>query len=484
MNLEPDQRTGVSNAMLRLLLVLALPVTGWACSCMASGPPCDAAWKTSAVFAGTVVDLTRKVMQPDSRGIVQGNGFLGTHVMFDVAEAFIGMDGRGKRVEIRTGMGGGDCGFPFERGERYVVYAHQDKDGLLIATICSRTAPFDRAQADLAYLRSLPQAGPFGYVFGVAGNPESAGKFDPELRMWLPDGMSGAQVTLTGQGKTAHQVTGADGHFRFDRLPPGKYNVSIAKEGYRLQQGPSSLDVHAGGCAYAWQSLAVDRRITGKLTGADGLPAVNIKVELVPTRPAEQNQLPFPVAEARTGADGSYELRDIRPGAYYLGINLARTPSKDLPYARYFYPGTEDPSRAGIVIVDRGPGSAAYHFAIPAPQKTRPVEGFVYWPDGRPAEKISIMLEDIRWPWQTSTISTATDAKGHFELAVFDGTAYRVHAISMAPFTNASTSAEPVPLGPGTDSAKPLRLILTRKGHSASELVGKGLDRWRAGLGL
>jgi hypothetical protein len=54
----------------------------------------------------------------------------------------------------------------------------------------------------------------------------------------------------------------------------------------------------------------------------------------------------------------------------------------------------------------------------------------------------------------------------------------------MARFTSETVSAEPIPLGPGTDLSKPLQLILIRKGHSAAELVGKGLERWRAGLGL
>jgi hypothetical protein len=39
-------------------------------------------------------------MQPDSRGIVQANGFFGTHAIFEVAEGFIGMEGRAKRVEM------------------------------------------------------------------------------------------------------------------------------------------------------------------------------------------------------------------------------------------------------------------------------------------------------------------------------------------------------------------------------------------------
>src|SRR5690348_15483278 len=111
--------------MMRFLLSLALPSATWACSCLASGPPCDAAWKASAVFVGTVVELTRDVM-PNGKGAAPVNGFLRTHVVFEVAEAYVGMEGRGKRVEIRTGMGGGDCGYPFQRTQSYVVYAHEN----------------------------------------------------------------------------------------------------------------------------------------------------------------------------------------------------------------------------------------------------------------------------------------------------------------------------------------------------------------------
>src|SRR5947207_2766231 len=120
--------------MMRVLLFgLALPAVTWACTCTGNAPPCAAAWKSSAVFAGTVVELSRQEMQPNSRGEVQVNGFLGTHVTFEVAEAFIGMEGLfeaggEKRIELRTGMGGGDCGYPFRRGESYLVYAYKNED--------------------------------------------------------------------------------------------------------------------------------------------------------------------------------------------------------------------------------------------------------------------------------------------------------------------------------------------------------------------
>jgi hypothetical protein len=91
-------------------------------------------------------------------------GYLGTHAVFEVTEGYIGMDGRPKQVEIRTGMGGTDCGYPFKPGLSYLVYAREDKDGLLVTDTCSRTAVADQAEADLTFLRGLKSGARGAYV--------------------------------------------------------------------------------------------------------------------------------------------------------------------------------------------------------------------------------------------------------------------------------------------------------------------------------
>jgi hypothetical protein len=55
------------------------------------------------------------------------------------------------RVALRTGAGGGDCGFAFEAGRVYLVYATGAPDDLR-ASICSRTRAAGDAGPDLAVL--------------------------------------------------------------------------------------------------------------------------------------------------------------------------------------------------------------------------------------------------------------------------------------------------------------------------------------------
>lgn len=56
-----------------------------------------------------------------------------------------------------TGMGTGDCGYDFETGVRYLVFAVQAQDGLLFTSICTGpTNPVDEAGPWLRFLRGEP----------------------------------------------------------------------------------------------------------------------------------------------------------------------------------------------------------------------------------------------------------------------------------------------------------------------------------------
>src|SRR5882724_947418 len=57
------------------------------------------------------------------------------------------------KFELKTGRGGGDCGFDFETGESYLIYATRNDNGELLTGMCTHTSLAESAGADIRILR-------------------------------------------------------------------------------------------------------------------------------------------------------------------------------------------------------------------------------------------------------------------------------------------------------------------------------------------
>lgn len=111
----------------------------FACSCIEIKPPQAEYEQSNAVFSGKIVDLETT----DDR-------YPSKVATFDVHTVWKGISH--DTVKITTGMGGADCGYPFEENEDYLVYAYGEEGIELGASSCSQTKPLDRAEADLVTL--------------------------------------------------------------------------------------------------------------------------------------------------------------------------------------------------------------------------------------------------------------------------------------------------------------------------------------------
>ena len=108
-----------------------------ACDCDTPPAPKVALKQADAVFAGKVLDV-----QPLEKGEYP------VLVRVQVEANWKGADK--PEMVLQTGPGYADCGFPFETGRRYLIYAFALKgEKNLIATICSRTKGLADAQEDL-----------------------------------------------------------------------------------------------------------------------------------------------------------------------------------------------------------------------------------------------------------------------------------------------------------------------------------------------
>ncbi len=252
------------NQLAAAVLVAALAITAsppsnaWAattsgstCTCMSpKRPTCEVWWQTSAIFLGRVTRIrTVSEETSDGRKVSQ-------LVNLRIDERWQGVQGL-RDVEIGTGAGGGDCGFEFEQGEAYVVYAGQSPiTGRLETGICTRTAKIAEAEQDLAYLRSLETADEVVSMYGMIYRERErlAPGTDPDRDLDPGGTVAGIQVDLrelntAGNGLAASTVSDSEGWYEMQDLRPGRYEIRLTGDGvapsglwrFRIPIGPACI---------------------------------------------------------------------------------------------------------------------------------------------------------------------------------------------------------------------------------------------------
>jgi hypothetical protein len=113
----------------------------YACSCVPIGSVDKELKEAKAVFSGKVIEIKQN----------KRAGYYS--VLFEVSKTWKGV--KTNQIIIKTGLGGGDCGFSFVKGQNYLVYAHESEmygKKSLNAIICSRTNELSSSQEDLTLL--------------------------------------------------------------------------------------------------------------------------------------------------------------------------------------------------------------------------------------------------------------------------------------------------------------------------------------------
>lgn len=137
-----------------------------ACSCGGPKSALDSLLQYDDVFVGRVKSVRRtwplvvtlsKAMAGQVFQWFGGRGFEPTdsdavRVTVEVSETFKGS--AASTVRIRTGFGGGDCGYDFSVDETYLMYASRSEQNVLTVSICSRTGVTRERVEDLQILRS------------------------------------------------------------------------------------------------------------------------------------------------------------------------------------------------------------------------------------------------------------------------------------------------------------------------------------------
>jgi hypothetical protein len=163
------------------------PCPVFACSCAPPGTPIQELNRSGAVFAGKVVAIDAPSNLPILTTSFPFINFLSSSadpvsVTFDVSDVWKGPAYR--QLVVTTVRDSASCGYPFQVGETYLVYA-TEQGAELTTNLCSRTNSISQAQSDLVAL------GP-----GTAPTLDSAPQRSPINSLLLA--LGGVSIVLTG----------------------------------------------------------------------------------------------------------------------------------------------------------------------------------------------------------------------------------------------------------------------------------------------
>lgn len=419
--------------------VIAAAGDAFACSCMEPGPPCQNAFQSDAVFAGTVVGITR-VRDP-------GTGYISLSVEFAEVESFREL--QGPTVSVLTATDGAACGYGFKTGERYIVYAAR-RGRTLSTSICSRTGPIAEAAADLQFFKSAKESATRS-VFGSVVHTEF---HHVDGRTTEHGPVADVLVALKGPAGTIERRTDGFGRYRFENLDPGTYEVQLAvPTGFRTFDSPMKRTLSdPRACFEENFVLAYDGRVRGTVESAPGEAAAGIRLELIHVEQIGKRL----INSMTTISDdnGQFNFDEVPQGTYVLGVDHSED---GRAFPRTFYPGTSDAAQATRFEMLRGDQYDLRPLLLPAPLPMVDVAGRVISANGLPASPVEVVVSG-EFLTETNTRVT-TKADGTFVVRLHEGVVYTATARHQTP--QRGRRRESASAGPfvATEKMSPLVLI-------------------------
>lgn len=448
--------TRLLTLLFSICLLLLYAENSSACTCAFGGSaPCQEFWRVDAVFAGTVVGSSK--VNVDEGGYKHDMRLV--HLTVD--QPLRGM--QSAEVDVLTGWGGGDCGYGFNLGQRYLVYAYREEKSKRLATsICTRTRLLSEAEDDFAFIKALPASSGQGLIFGIVGKRNHHWKEGDQWYLPVAD----AELEIEGEGTKYHAQSDAKGNFRVENVLPGKYTVKLKlppgliRNSLQKDAGATTVEneveVAARGCAETGFYLESDTRVRGRVVDAKGNPVANMRLDMRGAAADKKTINTF--LSATTDADGYFEFTTVPPGDFLLGYHLLNSALQESqPYARTYYPGVTSKALATVVTVKEGQMLSGLTLQMPAPLSPRTVTGGIVWSDGEPVNGASVYLSLIEEGEMSSFSSVQADAQGHFTLKLLEGLQYKVSAYRQV---NGGKSAQSEYIDIPMALEQPLRLVL------------------------
>jgi len=409
------------------LLIPLAAIAAQACTCSQAPPgKCPGLQQGDVVFAGTVTaieDISYGAPKTDSSGApVDIIASRLTRYHFRIDEEFAGPDAA--EIDIFSGGDDGDCGYRFEQGERYVVFAQQEAEGHLFATICNGTRLASEARAVIPQLRAMRNGTRVASVFGVlrsADPPFLAPPDDPD------DPLPNISLKLRSRYDRFETGTDASGIYSFYDVHAGEYRFTanlpprteLTQKG--LTGGLPPFKIPDGAC-YEYDVVALPiGHIRGSVLGPNGKPLGLASVELYRAGAYSDSR---PGLWAFQGDKGVFDFDHIGPGDYVLVFNRLNRMDPNAPYPRAFYPGTADAADAEPIHLKDGQQLTKVNIRLKEGFPTRQVRVSLKWQGSRPPGSVTVMAKAD----QGQNPAAQKMADGLYQFTLLESASYTISA--------------------------------------------------------
>ncbi len=365
--------------VLIVIWVAAVTEPVHACQCREYGTPiCARFWRSDAVFFGRVIDIKPLKKKPDD---------IYTYVMvtFRLQESFRGVSGN--TVEIATAIT--ICGPEFKKGKPYVVFAsYDDNTDQYFTGMCTGTGLTLETDEILSDLRKLTKR-------------ETGESISGRIKSSTYQGLPGIKIEIISKEKTFETMNTKYGDFSVSLPGPGFFTARVSVP-YATRLVDTSNDVKVRSargesvsifeydvtleksqCSYLELEMNdTDPRATATVTGnvltATGQGVERGAVHLINGVEAGPDYV------AILQKDGSFKFQNVMPGEYDLVLNAREeVPGEwDAPYARTYYPATEDKGAAKKIQVTERARIENLTMRVGQRMSERTVTGTVAWKSG------------------------------------------------------------------------------------------------------
>jgi hypothetical protein len=246
--------------------------------------------------------------------------------------------------------------------------------------------------------------------------------------------VSGATVTLVGQGETLTTQSDWKGQYSFKGLQPGKYTASASAPGFDMPVRTYDLfseEVVARGCAVIDVRLVkhLPGAIAGRLIRFDGgLASSGIDLSLI--RVSEDGY--SREGEVLTDDKGEYRFSNVKEGRYKVVVHDSPYPTVTAPYHRIYWPDAVTKEAGSEIVIGAGESSRRYDFYLPHELRRTEAKGIVLLPSGKAAAKVQVWILEIPKTSEEQCCGvidqTMTDETGRFSFTAIDGIDYGLAA--------------------------------------------------------